>query len=170
MVIVPSGWYRVSLALADSISFYETILSEKDTLTAVTDNNVWRPQFRQYQLAYCYDPKEIHNLPGVEKGSGLHTWLKDAIQKITTEEALTGILSVLLQCGSTLALDKSMPNLGVHSLSTCTPAAWKQCRKSLEGRIKEKGVAASLAWLPKQAPTSLDDIPAETPTKAQEEL
>merc|ERR1712014_40841 len=53
LVIVPSGWYRVSLSLADSISYYETLLSEKDTLAAVVDNNVWRPQFRQYQLAFC---------------------------------------------------------------------------------------------------------------------
>merc|ERR1712014_27784 len=69
LVIVPSGWYRVSLSLADSISYYETILSEKSTLKAVTDNNVWRPQFRQYQLAFCYSTDEMHTLPGVDKGS-----------------------------------------------------------------------------------------------------
>merc|ERR1719159_1894631 len=34
MVIVPSGWFRVSLSLADSISYYETILSEKNALSA----------------------------------------------------------------------------------------------------------------------------------------
>merc|ERR1712151_1015824 len=50
LVIVPSGWFRVSLSLADSISYYETLLSEKPTLQVVTDNNVWRPQFRQYGL------------------------------------------------------------------------------------------------------------------------
>merc|ERR1712060_884271 len=44
LVIVPSGWFRVSLSLADSISYYETILSQRETLKAVTDNNVWRPQ------------------------------------------------------------------------------------------------------------------------------
>merc|ERR1711988_887599 len=39
LVIVPSGWFRVSLSLADSISYYETLLSEKETLGVVTDNN-----------------------------------------------------------------------------------------------------------------------------------
>merc|ERR1711988_1470290 len=39
LVIVPAGWYRVSLSLADSISYYETLLSEKETLSLVTDNN-----------------------------------------------------------------------------------------------------------------------------------
>merc|ERR1712060_530837 len=29
MIIVPSGWFRVSLALADSISYHELILSQK---------------------------------------------------------------------------------------------------------------------------------------------
>merc|ERR1712232_1413993 len=66
MVIVPSGWFRVSLSLADSISYYETVLSEKSTLVAITDNNIWKPQFRQYQLAYCYEPNELHSLPGID--------------------------------------------------------------------------------------------------------
>merc|ERR1719409_81146 len=51
LMIVPPGWYRVSLALADSISFYETILSDKNIFSQVVDNNIWRPQFRQFQLA-----------------------------------------------------------------------------------------------------------------------
>jgi len=158
LVIVPSGYYRVSLALADSISYYETILSEKATLSTVTDSSVWRPQFRQYQLAYCYDTKDLHKLPRVEKGSQLHSWLGEAIGKVKHEEAVGGILSVMLQCGSTLALDKAMPQLNVHSLSTCTPAAWRQCRKQLDAKLKEKGVSASLAWLPTEAPKSVDDI------------
>lgn len=169
LVIVPSGWYRVSLSLADSISYYETILSEKTTLTAVTDNNVWRPQFRQFQLAYCYDPKDLHQLPGVTKGSQLHEWLKEAISKVKSEEAVSGILSVMLQCGSTLALDKAMPNLGVQSLSTCTPAAWKQCRSALEARLKLRGTSVSLSWLPKEAPKSVDDI-AVPEASGKEEL
>merc|ERR1719401_1399736 len=88
LVIVPSGWFRVSLSLADSISYYETILSEKATLKAVTENQVWRPQFRQYQLAYCYEPKDLHKLPGVDKDPQLHKWLKDAIAKVKWEELI----------------------------------------------------------------------------------
>jgi len=168
LVIVPSGWYRVSLSLADSISYYETILSQKGTLTAVTDNNVWRPQFRQFQLAFCYDTKDLHKLQGVDKGSQLHEWLKEAIAKVKSDEAIGGILQVMLQCGSTLALDKTMPNLGVQSLSSCTPAVWKQCRKALQDRLKTKGTSASLAWLPKEAPKSVEDI--VVPSGDKEEL
>jgi len=168
LLFVPSGWYRVSLSLADSISYYETLLSEKATLTAVTDNNVWRPQFRQYQLAYCYDPKDLHKLPGVEKGGQLDRWLKDAVGKVRPDEAVPGILSVLLQCGSTLALDKAMPNLGVQSLGTCTPSAWKQCRRALEARLKAKGISASLDWLPQEAPTSVSDVGLPAENKKEE--
>merc|ERR1712217_1013688 len=173
LVIVPSGWYRVSLSLADSISYYETMLSQKETLKAVTDNSVWRPQFRQYQLAYCYETKDLHKLPGVEKGSQLHDWLKDAIGKVKNEEALPGILSVLLQCGSTLALDSVMPQLGVNGLTACTPAAWQHCRARLQAKLKEKGTAASLSWLPEEAPKSVHDITAAgkaTSSKAVDEL
>lgn len=171
LVFVPPGWYRVSLSLADSISYYETIMSEKKTLQAVTDNNVWRPQFRQYQLAYCYDTKDLHTLPGMEKGSQQHTWLSGAIKKVSVDEQVPGILNVLLQCGSVLALGKDMPHLNVASSTVCTPKAWKACRNTLEAKLKEKGVSASLAWLPSEAPTSVDDLPAPSVAKkASDEL
>merc|ERR1712232_681673 len=93
MVIVPSGWYRVSLALADSISYHELILGQKNMLVAINENNVWKPQFRQYQLAYCYEPNELHSLPGIDKGGQLDEWLKQAIAKVKTDEAVKGILA-----------------------------------------------------------------------------
>lgn len=158
LIIVPSGWYRVSLALADSISYYETIMSEKGTLQAVVDNQVWRPQFQQFRLAYCYDSAALANLPGVTKGSQTHTWLQNAIGQMKTEEAISGILSVLLQCGSVLALDKTMPKLGVNDLTVCTPTVWRDCRKRLGEMIEDKGSKATLAWLPATAPRSLDDL------------
>jgi len=172
LVIVPSGWYRVSLSLADSISYYETILSEKDTLAAVTDNNVWNPNFRQYQLAFCYSADDMHNLPGVDKGSQFHNWLKEAISKVKNEELISSILQILFQCGSMLALDTQMPELSVKTLSTCTPAVWKKCRKTLVSKLKAKKSTASLAWIPEEAPTSLDSIgPGAAAAKApQQEL
>merc|ERR1712227_789199 len=86
LVVVPSGWYRVSLSLADSISYYETILSEKATLVSMTDNNVWRPQFRQYQLAYCYDPDDLSKLPGLATDSKLRNWLSGALSNVEMKE------------------------------------------------------------------------------------
>lgn len=159
LVVVPSGWYRVSLSLADSISYYQTILSESKTLQAVVDQSVWRPQWRQYQLAYCYDNDELHEMPGMEKNSQLHNWLKGAIAKVSMDEALPGILNVLFQCGSVLALKKSMPELA-KTKHSCTKDVWTRCRNRLKEKLAEKGVKASLAWLPKEAPESADDVPS----------
>lgn len=158
LIVVPSGWYRVSLSLADSISYYETLLSDKSILQVVTDNQVWRPNFRQYNLAFCYEPKDLEKLPDLKKGTQLYDWLKNAIYKVKEEEQIQGILSVLLQCGSTLALDKSMPQLGVRGLSSCTPKAWQDCRSRLVSMLEDKESTVKLEWLPKEAPTSVDDI------------
>jgi len=159
LIIVPSGWYRVSLALADSFSYYETILSDPETIGVVTDNTIWKPQFSQHQLAYCYDADELGKLPGMEEGNQHHTWLKNAIGRVKLDEVIPGILSNLLQCGSVLALEKTMPKLKATSVSTCTPAVWKRCRKQLVDKTKEKGLSVTLDWLPKEAPKSIDDIP-----------
>lgn len=53
---------------------------------------MWRPQFRQYRLAYCYTPSTVDELPGMKENSGLRNWLKQAIQKVQLEEAISGIL------------------------------------------------------------------------------
>jgi len=171
MVFVPSGYFRVSLSLADSISYYQTLLSEKSTLSAVTDNKIWRPQFRQYQLAFCYDASDIDKLPGVDKGGQLYNWLKGAISKVSYEEAIPGIINTLLTCGSVLALTKEFADFDVASMSTCTPKVWKQCRKKLESSFEEQKISATLSWLPKEAPKSAYDLPAaEESSKAKEEL
>jgi len=156
LVIVPSGWFRVSLALADSISYYETILQGKETLASLTDNNVWRPQSRQYRLAYCYTASTIDELPNVKGNAGLQNWLKKAIEQVSDDEAIPGILDVMLHCGSTLALDKRMPKLNVQALGACTPAVWKKCRSQLQKKLKKKKSSATLSWLPEEAPTSAD--------------
>jgi hypothetical protein len=158
LIIVPSGWFRVSLSLADSISYYETVLSEKDLLKIVTDQQIWKPQFQRYQLAFCYDSKDLYKLPGIEAGSEFANWLSNAISQVKHEEKVNGILNVLFQCGSVLALDPSFPDFKVSSLTMCHPDVWKQCRSQLEVTLKKKGVRASLDWLPKKAPKSKDDI------------
>jgi len=170
MVIVPSGWYRVSLSLADSISYYETLLSEKDTLATVTDNQVWRPQYQRYQLAFCYDPKDVTDLPGVDKGSEMANWLANALSQVKDGELISAILQTLFTCGSVLALGKPMPEFKVPTLTTCTPAVWRQCRKQLQTKLAKKGVKATLAWLPKEAPTSTDDIPVAGALPGKAEL
>jgi len=163
LVIVPSGWYVVSLALADSISYKETLLSERDTLATVTDNNIWRPQYQRYSLAFCYDPQDLASLPGVDKGSEFEKWLSNALGQVKTEELISAILTVLFTCGSVLSLETSMPQFKVSSLTHCTPKVWTQCRKQLETKLWEKGIQAKLEWLPKKAPKSIEDIPKPGP-------
>lgn len=167
LIIVPSGWFRVSLSLADSISYYETVLSEKDLLKIVTDQQIWKPQFQRYQLAFCYDSKDMYKLPGVEAGSEFANWLSNAISQVKHEEKINGILNVLFQCGSVLALDPSFPDFKVSSLTMCHPDVWKQCRSQLEVTLKKKGVKASLDWLPKKAPKSKDDIKVSVKTEGK---
>jgi len=157
MVIVPSGWYRVSLSLADSISYYETLLSERQTLKSVTEQNVWKPQFQRYNLAFCYDPKELSKLPGVEKGSDFEKWLSNALSQVKEQELISQILQVLFTCGSVLSLPA---HFKASDLTVCTQAVWKQCRTKLETKLTAKGVKASLAWLPKEAPISVAAIAA----------
>lgn len=166
LMIVPPGWYRVSLALADSISFYETILSDKNIFSQVVDNNIWRPQFRQFQLAYCYKPADIESLPGVKGNTQLNDWLKEAIGKVKSDEAISGILTVMMQCGSVLALDTPLPHLGVtKGLTSCTQEVWTQCRARLQEKLADKKITASLDWLPQAAPLTVKDVP-----KAKDEL
>eukprot|EP00927_Polykrikos_kofoidii_P050382 TRINITY_DN4429_c0_g1_i1.p1 TRINITY_DN4429_c0_g1~~TRINITY_DN4429_c0_g1_i1.p1 ORF type:complete len:565 (+),score=104.43 TRINITY_DN4429_c0_g1_i1:110-1804(+) len=156
LVFVPSGWYRVSLSLADSISYYETILNDEKHLSSFTDS-VWRPQFRQYDLAYCYDAHEVEQLPNVKKDSQLHKWLKGAVQQMSHKEATAGILKVLFVCGSTMALKQDLPEFA-KSTTVCTPEVWTRCRKQLKGMLDQKKVSASLDWLPKKAPQSVSDL------------
>lgn len=167
MVIVPSGWYRVSLALADSISYYQTLLSDNRIFQAVTQNQVWRPMFRQYQLAYCYDTADIQTLPGMSKGSQVTSWLEGAMQKTSASDRVTGIISTILQCGSVLVMQKDMPSM-VSKESVCTEKVWKQCRKKLKAELTKMGKTASLDWLPAEAPDSIDAL--GNPAAAKEEL
>ncbi|CAK0907635.1 unnamed protein product, partial [Prorocentrum cordatum] len=122
-------------------------------LKSVIDKEVW-PQTGQFELGLCYEPGDMGKLPGMEKSSQMHAWLKNALAQVKVDAAIKGILSVMLTCGSMLALDSVMPELEVQKLSTCTPEVWKQCRKQLKAKLKEKGSSATLDWLPEEAPRS----------------
>lgn len=159
IVYVPSGWYRVSLSLADSISYYETLLREKNILKLFTESRLWTVQAGKYDLAFCYEPATLQDLPSMVEGSQLHSWLKQAISQVKPEDAISSIVSVLLTCGSVLALRGTMPEFNIDQLtSVCTPAIWKRCRNQLKKQLDVKGVKATLAWLPLKAPSSVEDI------------
>lgn len=158
MIIVPSGWFRVSLALADSISYYQTLLTDPQIFDAVVGNQVWRPNFRQFQLAFCYDPQDIQKLPQMSKGSQMTSWLENAMIKAKSEEVISGIMNTLFQCGSVLAMKTDMPHITTGS-SVCTEKVWKQCRKKLKAEMTRLGKkSVTLDWLPEKAPKSIDAI------------
>merc|ERR1712107_613504 len=81
---------------------------------------------------------EIEQLPGVSKGSQLFNWLREAIHKVEYDEMIKGILNVIMQCGSVLALDKSMPQLQVNGLTICSQKIYKKCRGRLQAVLKDK--------------------------------
>lgn len=58
-MFVPPGWFRVSLALADSISYYEQMLYQPSVVEAIVRNTVWNPGYRQFNLAFCFDPDSV---------------------------------------------------------------------------------------------------------------
>merc|ERR1712007_315600 len=167
-MFVPNGWFRVSVSLADSISFYETVLSSPKLFSEVVDNSIWKPMWNQYSLAYCHKPDELDGLPGVKAQPKMAAWLQNALKQVKMDEAIPAIITVMMQCGSIMALDKPLPHLKANKLSVCTPAVWKKCRSRLAELLNEKGSTATLNWLPKQAPSSIDDI--KSPTQKSDEL
>merc|ERR1719191_996280 len=106
LVFVPSGWFRVSLSLADSISYYETVMADPSIIKAVTDQAVWRPQFGVFQLGLCYGPDGLDGLPNIP--ASRKQWLKAAVSQVKLEQAL----------------EARMPEAKVRSLTACTPEAW----------------------------------------------
>eukprot|EP00929_Paragymnodinium_shiwhaense_P118909 TRINITY_DN907_c4_g1_i1.p1 TRINITY_DN907_c4_g1~~TRINITY_DN907_c4_g1_i1.p1 ORF type:complete len:556 (-),score=177.70 TRINITY_DN907_c4_g1_i1:156-1823(-) len=159
LVYVPSGWFRVSLSLADSISYYQTLLSDEGTMRAIMQNAVWRPGRQSMVLAYCYKPSEFDQLPGLDQDTQTREYLKAAIAKVNPDEAVLGILNVLFQCGSQLALHETLPKLAGVSGSPCTKDVWKKCRAELGEKLgKKKDFKGNIDWVPTAPPQSLKDV------------
>jgi hypothetical protein len=166
LIIVPPGWNYIRLAIYDSISLSEIILgtSEKDRFAASVDKKVWKEDDRVLHLCFCYDAEDMHLLPNISEQT--LQMLQQNIHKV--QNPIPGILNLLLECGSTLALDRAFPELGVQNLTVCTPTIWKQCREQLRKKAAEKQLAVSLAWLPLDAPTSHTHEWVETSVQREE--
>ena len=54
-VVVPHGWYRVSLSLADSISYSEQLLVHHEIARQVANQLVYNPVGGLLDLAFCYE-------------------------------------------------------------------------------------------------------------------
>lgn len=160
VMFVPSGWFRVSVALADSISFYETLLAEKRILKLITEQNIWKPQMHVYQVAFCHKPEELKSLPGIQDPKQLK-WLEAALQKAKNDEVIGGILTALVSCGSVLTLEDPLPHLTPSKLSVCSPKIWSLCRSRLKEVLAKEKKDASLDWLPEKAPTAVPPMPGD---------
>eukprot|EP00811_Abedinium_folium_P000855 NODE_10786_length_1329_cov_4.281198.p2 GENE.NODE_10786_length_1329_cov_4.281198~~NODE_10786_length_1329_cov_4.281198.p2 ORF type:complete len:301 (+),score=89.65 NODE_10786_length_1329_cov_4.281198:130-903(+) len=165
LIFVPPGWFRVSLALADSISYYQTLMGDSSILKAVTENHLWQPMVGNFNLAFCYKG-ELEKLPNIKPGSRTFQWMEQGVAHVGTTEHITNLLYALLACGPVLALDESLPEFRVKSLTpVCNADVWKQCRKQLVAKLEQKGVSVSLAWLPEEPPNSAAALPAPTKTE-----
>jgi len=59
VIFVPPGWFRVSLSLADSISYYEQLLYQVPVVESIVRNTIWNPNYRQFNLGFCYPPSKV---------------------------------------------------------------------------------------------------------------
>jgi len=151
IMFVPNGWYRVSVATQDAISFYEQLLNEKEIFKLVVNQQTWMPQMRQFDLGFCYPPDEVEGLGGFANEKQ-RKWLIGALKDVKDAETVQATLTALVQCGGALALRSGFPHLEVDQTTVCSANAWKKCRAMLEKKLK--GKSASLSWIPEKAPKS----------------
>eukprot|EP00756_Hemistasia_phaeocysticola_P063249 Hpha_TRINITY_DN6735_c0_g1::TRINITY_DN6735_c0_g1_i1::g.111060::m.111060 len=167
LIVVPPGWYRVSLSTSDSVSFYETVLTDPDLLKSIVEQDVFLPQLNRYDLAFCYPPAELPDLPGF-KDKDKKKRLAQAVERVALDERVDFVVNALMTCGSVLGLEGHSPHLHPRTLSLCTEATWSACRGMLASLMQDLGRDHSLSWLPSDAPASPSAIAASTAGGADE--
>lgn len=166
LVISPPGWYRVSLSLADSISYMETVLSDDADIGNFVNNQVWNPNMRVYNLAFCYDRNDLQELVG--DNQRLEQFLKASLAQTSTDTSLRGIFSVLLSCGSLLSMRKAKPQLQIETISKCSMKIWKQCRTSFLTLAESRTSRTDSSWLPEDPVAFFAWEPQAEPAKKEE--
>merc|ERR1712032_13571 len=167
LVISPPGWYRVSLSLADSISYMETVLSDDAHVGSFVNNQVWNPGMRVFNLAFCYDRNELKELVGEDQR--LEQFLKSSLAQTSTDANLRGMFSILLSCGSMLSMRKAKPQLQVETVSQCSMKVWKKCRTSFLMLAESRTSKADSSWLPED-PAAFFTWEAQAKPAKKEEL
>jgi len=156
ILFVPPGWFRVSLSLADSISYYEQMLYQPRVVESVVRNTVWNPYQRQFNLAFCYSPETaVKELKAQELGSDKldkqnYDWIESQLMSIDDDNAyFNPILSVLTTCNKILSSSGKVSNLISIKKTKCSPAVWSACRTQLVTKTSKLFKSkVTLDWLP----------------------
>eukprot|EP00397_Hematodinium_sp_SG-2012_P017302 GEMP01017687.1.p1 GENE.GEMP01017687.1~~GEMP01017687.1.p1 ORF type:complete len:546 (+),score=124.26 GEMP01017687.1:38-1675(+) len=170
VMFVPDGWFRVSLSLADSISYNEQLIANAATVTKYLQRNTWLPRYNSWDLAYCFEPKDIVTKTGGLSSEKDNKWLFNEFYGVGDDAQITSnILKVMVYCGSVMASPMEFAKGGLRE-TKCLPKIWTDCRKRFLKHAKRIKKASELdfKWLPKTPPSH--DTEFMQPTEARDEL
>jgi len=156
VMVVPQGWYRVSLSLMDSISYYEQLLRSKEVISEYVNHKTWFPNYNTWRLGFCFEPDEV-----VEGTGGLGNpkgdkWLKDQFSNINDKGSISeATLEALIYCGRLSSSDDELAKAAMSG-TKCDAKIWKACRKRFINTALEankKATKDDFDFIPKKPPT-----------------
>ncbi|CAD7944651.1 unnamed protein product [Amoebophrya sp. A120] len=171
IIFVPPGWFRVSLSLADSISYYEQLLYQPPVVEAIVRNTVWNPQHRQFNLAFCYEPEDaVEKIKAQETkfdrlNEKSYQWLDQQVRQVQDSDVPQPVLSVLSTCAKILNSKGKISKLIDVQKTKCSEQVWKSCRERLVAKTSKK---VKLDWLPEEI--SQVEAMTSTPSPVKTEL
>ena len=102
IIFVPSGWFRVSLSLSDSISYYEQMLYRPKTVEMIVRNTVWNPNRNQFNLAFCYPKEDVLKETGGMGNPQADQWLVSQLNELSDTDYPDPLMNVLTTCAKIL--------------------------------------------------------------------
>lgn len=162
VIFVPSGWFRVSLSLADSISYYEQMLYQPRVVEDIVRNTVWNPQMRQFNLAFCYKPDEVveqlkrQELKTDKLDPKSYEWIESQMKQVENNQFLSPLMNVLTTCSKILKNKGKIGKLISIEKTKCSADVWTACRGMLVEKLAKMKKKVELNWLPEKI-TSSDD-------------
>lgn len=174
VIFVPPGWFRVSLSLADSISYYEQLLYQPRVVESIVRNTVYNPWRRQWNLAFCYEPDEVVSklkdqvalqTDRIEEDS--YKWIESQMKEMTDDRYPMPVMNVLTTCAKILGNKKRMSKIIEISKTKCSDEIWKSCRKQLMNKMSKKK-SLKWEWLPESITENKSKKETESESKKEE--
>jgi len=178
VIFVPPGWFRVSLSLADSISYYEQLLYQIPVVEGIVRNTIWNPNIRQFNLGFCYPPADVVSETGGLNNAEGNAWMADQFKnQVQDSDYPYPIMQVLTSCAKILGSEGKIANLIDIKKTKCSQSVWKSCRGMLVKKAKKLNKSVALDWIPEKfvaATTTSSSSSTAAPTgdkkKKKEEL
>jgi len=171
VMVVPQGWYRVSLSLADSISYYEQLLKSDKIISEYVNHHTWFPRYNMWRLGYCFDPKEVVKGTGGLSSAKDNHWLEEQFYGIGDTSLITfSTLEALIYCGRIMSSNDKLAINAVKD-TKCTPKVWKECRKRLIDTVTQvvkKAKESDFDFIPKTPPKQFDKSEDKSEGKKEE--